>query len=151
MKERIIMAEATAKKTAKKVAAKVEEKVEEVVEATDKNVFETFFDHQRTAANEFGKMLEELIPTAIKEHGQNAVKEMLEGYRKLFNGAIDNVVDVIEKVRTNSNVENVTENVKKAAEPLTNTLETVVENVKKAVKIEVTTNGKEEPKDEKAE
>jgi hypothetical protein len=42
----------------------------------------------------------------------------------------------------------VTENVKKAAEPLTNTLETVVENVKKAVKIEVTTGEKEEEKAE---
>ncbi len=140
------MAETTAKKTAKKVAEKVEEVVEAVEETTEetKNVFETFFDHQRTAATEFGKMLEELIPNAIKEHGQNAVKEMLEGYRKLFNGAIDNVVDVIEKVRTNSNVENVTENVKKAAEPLTNTFESVVENVKKAVKI----NGGEEAKGE---
>ncbi|HRF95330.1 MAG TPA: hypothetical protein PLZ51_09045 [Aggregatilineales bacterium] len=142
------MTEATAKKTAKKVAAKVEEKVEEVVaEVTDKNVFETFFDHQRTAATEFGKMLEALIPDAIKDHGQSAVKEMLEGYRKLFNGAIDNVVDTIEKVRSNANVENVTENVKKAAEPLTNTFESVVENVKKAVKIEI----KDDEEDKKAE
>lgn len=137
------MAETTAKKTTKKAAEKVEAVVEETAQET-KNVFETFFDHQRTAATEFGKMLEELIPVAIKEHGQNAVKEMIEGYRKLFNGAIDNVVDVIEKVRTNTHVENVTENVKKAAEPLTNTLENVVENVKKAVKI----NGGEEAKDE---
>ena len=142
------MTEATAKKTAKKVTAKVEEKVEEVVaEVTDKNVFETFFDHQRTAATEFGKMLEALIPDAIKDHGQSAVKEMLEGYRKLFNGAIDNVVDTIEKVRSNANVENVTDSVKKAAEPLTNTLETMVENVKKAVKIEI----KDEEEDKKAE
>ncbi len=132
------MSETTAKKTAKKVTAKAEEVVEAVEEGTtDKNVFETFFDHQRTAATEFGKMLEELIPTAIKDHGQSAVKEMLEGYRKLFNGAIDNVVDTIEKVRSNANVENVTDTMKKAAEPLTTTFENVVENVKKAVKIEV--------------
>jgi hypothetical protein len=143
------MTEATAKKTAKKVAAKVEEKVEEVVaDVTDKNVFETFFDHQRTAATEFGKMLEALIPDAIKDHGQSAVKEMLEGYRKLFNGAIDNVVDTIEKVRSNANVENVTENVKKAAEPLTNTFETMVENVKKAVKIEIKDEDEEDKKAE---
>ncbi len=88
---------------AKATARKPEKKVEEVVEAPNgKHVetpFETFVDHQRKAITEAIKALESLLPTALREHGEAAIKEMMEGYRTLFNTAIDEIVDTIEKAK----------------------------------------------------
>jgi fatty acid/phospholipid biosynthesis enzyme len=67
-------------------------------ETTDEQTaFEIFLDHQRKAATQAGRALEGLIPTAMREHGSAAFKEMVEGYRQLFNATIDQVVDRIEK------------------------------------------------------
>lgn len=66
---------------------------------TNPTALDVFFEHQRKAAEQAGKALESLIPAALREHSTAAFKEMVEGYRQLFNGVIDGVVDNIEKVR----------------------------------------------------
>lgn len=75
-------------------------------EATDETTpLEVFIDHQRKAATEAGKALEGLIPTAIREHGSSAFKEMVEGYRQLFNAAMDQVIDNIERIKVDRSKE----------------------------------------------
>lgn len=61
--------------------------------------FDTFLEHQRKAITEAGRALEGLIPPAFKEHSQSAFKEVIEGYRKLFNAALDEIIDTVEKAR----------------------------------------------------
>ncbi|TVR23824.1 MAG: hypothetical protein EA396_02535 [Anaerolineaceae bacterium] len=72
---------------------------EEMTEEEQATVFKIFMDHQRKAAEEAGKALEGLVPTAVRDHGSAAFKEMVEGYRQLFNSALDKVVDRIEKTK----------------------------------------------------
>ncbi|MFW5709509.1 MAG: hypothetical protein ACOCX5_04740 [Chloroflexota bacterium] len=66
---------------------------------TESTVFDIFLDQQRKAAVEAGKALEGLVPAGLREHGSAAFREMVEGYRQLFNAAIDRVVDRIERVK----------------------------------------------------
>ncbi len=61
--------------------------------------FEAFVEHQRKAIMEAFKAFESLLPVAVREHGEAALKEMFEGYRNLFNSAIDELVDTIEKAK----------------------------------------------------
>jgi len=75
--------------------------VAEPVEAVDASdtPLEMFIDHQRRAVTETRKALQELVPKGVREHGDAALKEMVEGYRTLFNAAIDDVVELIDKAR----------------------------------------------------
>ncbi len=59
-----------------------------------------FMDHQKKAFAEAGKALESLFPVAFKEHGLAALKEVVEGYRKLLNSALDEIVKTVEKFKT---------------------------------------------------
>ncbi len=61
--------------------------------------FDSFMEHQRKAVVEAGKAIEALVPVAVKEHGQAAFKEAIEGYRELFNSTIDEIVDAMEKAK----------------------------------------------------
>lgn len=70
---------------------------EPVVEEREETPFDVFLNHQRSAVTNAGKALQSLVPTGLRDHGSKAVEEMLEGYRVLFNSAID---DVLENVRT---------------------------------------------------
>lgn len=70
--------------------------MEEVGEATP---FEEFVEHQKKAATEAGKALSSLLPQGLREHGETALKEMVEGYRSLFNSTLDEVVKAIEKAK----------------------------------------------------
>ena len=63
------------------------------------NVFEVFLDHQRKAISEAAQALVALLPVAFKEHGEAAVREVVEGYRTLVNSTIDEIIDTIEKAR----------------------------------------------------
>ncbi len=104
---------------AKASARKPEKRVEEGIEAPNgkhvETVFEAFVEHQRKAISEAFKALESLLPVAVKEHGEAALKEMVEGYRTLFNTAIDEIVDTIEKVKVGAdkNVDQAIETVEK--------------------------------------
>ncbi len=87
-----------------KTASRAKKKVEEVAksamgETKDNTTLEQFIEHQRAALTEAAKALESLVPTAFREHGQTAVKEMVEGYRTLVNSTIDNVMDAVEKMK----------------------------------------------------
>jgi hypothetical protein len=66
------------------------------VEATP---FDEFVEHEKKAVQEFGKAFATLLPEGLREHGDTAVKEMVEGYRRLFNATLDDVVRTIEKAR----------------------------------------------------
>ena len=56
-------------------------------------------DHQRKAFDETGRAIESLLPEAFKEHSKAALQETIEGYRRLVNTVIDELVDAIEKIR----------------------------------------------------
>ena len=61
--------------------------------------FDEFVEHEKKAAQEFGKAFAALLPEGLREHGETAVKEMVEGYRRLFNATLDDVVELVEKVK----------------------------------------------------
>lgn len=82
-----------------KKSTKPTKATEEMSEEEKETVFEVFMNHQRKAAEEAGKALEGLVPSAVRDHGSAAFKEMVEGYRQLFNSALDKVVDRIEKTK----------------------------------------------------
>lgn len=68
-------------------------------EAKDPTPLDIFLDHQKNAVKETGKALQALIPKTFSDHSQSAIKESLEGYRKLFNAAMDDVVEMMEKAK----------------------------------------------------
>jgi hypothetical protein len=72
-----------------------DKKIEEAV-LEEQTSLDVFMQHQKKAATSARKALISLIPKGVKEHGQNAVEEMLEGYRQLFNDVVD---DVLERVK----------------------------------------------------
>jgi hypothetical protein len=79
-----------------------EKKVEEPPKkapAPRNTALDAFLDHQRKAIEEARKAIEALLPGAVKEHGQAAFKEALEGYRNLFNSTLDEVIETVEKVK----------------------------------------------------
>jgi hypothetical protein len=61
--------------------------------------FDDFVDHEKKALQEFGKAFAALLPEGLREHGDTAVKEMVEGYRRLFNATLDDLVKLIEKAK----------------------------------------------------
>ncbi len=76
-----------------------------VLETPEKEVpvtpthFDEFVEHEKKAAQEFGKAFATLLPEGLREHGDLAVKEMIEGYRRLFNATLDDVVKLVEKAK----------------------------------------------------
>lgn len=92
-----------AEKTAKKMTNNAEKVVKDVVEDVEKFVRETPFDefveHQKKAVKEFGKAFEAMLPDGLREHGEAAVRESVEGYRRLFNDTIDNMIKNLEKAK----------------------------------------------------
>ncbi|MBE0689738.1 MAG: hypothetical protein IH587_06400 [Anaerolineae bacterium] len=85
----------------RKVSKPVEEAVEAVESAEEKvdTAFDLFVDHQRKAFTEVSKAFNALLPEGVKEHGEKAVEEVIEGYRSLFNSALDDLVETLEKAR----------------------------------------------------
>lgn len=91
----------------KKKEAPVVEDVTPMVDPVDvpadiDTPFDNFLDHQKKALNEAGRALESLIPVEFREHGRSAFKEVVEGYRSLFNSALDEIVDNLEKAKFNA-------------------------------------------------
>jgi hypothetical protein len=70
---------------------------------TDPTVFDDFVEHEKKALQEFGKAFAALLPEGLREHGDTAVKEMVEGYRGLFNATLDDIIKRIEKVKLDDN------------------------------------------------
>jgi len=107
--ETVRAAEATLRDKVKDVQEKARTKAKEVVEDVQEQLedtpFDEFIEHQRKAVTEAGKALESLIPKGFREHGEAAVKEAVEGYRRLFNNIIDQVVSTIEKVKVEETAE----------------------------------------------
>jgi hypothetical protein len=69
---------------------------ETVVETTP---FSSFIEHQKRAVTEASKALGALLPEGAREHGETALKEMVEGYRSLFNSTLDEIIKSLEKAR----------------------------------------------------
>jgi hypothetical protein len=84
---------------AKRTAVPTEEAVLEAPPVADSTRFEEFVEHERKAVQEFGKAFMALLPEGVRTHGEAAIREMVEGYRHLFNATIDDVVKTIEKVK----------------------------------------------------
>ena len=83
------------------VEIEIEKPVEDIV-PVDETMFDSFIEHQRKAITEAGKAISTLLPEEFKEHGQTAIKEVIEGYRKLFNATIDEIIAAMEKAKLHS-------------------------------------------------
>jgi hypothetical protein len=59
--------------------------------------FDEFVEHEKKAVQEFGKAFMAVLPEGLREHGESAVSEMIEGYRLLFNATLDEVAKLIER------------------------------------------------------
>lgn len=53
--------------------------------------WETFVFHQRRALEETAKALEALLPEGFREHGQEAGREVIKGFKVLVDAAIDEI------------------------------------------------------------
>ncbi|MCK6579713.1 MAG: hypothetical protein L6Q98_16595 [Anaerolineae bacterium] len=113
-----------------KKAAPVEE-VAKVVEPVKKvTPFDEFMEHQKTSMSEFGKAVETLIPQGVRDHGEAAVRESVEGYRKFFNATLDNLIERIERAKL-TDEEPLSEKVDKAVRIVRETVKDVVPSLKK--------------------
>lgn len=63
----------------------------EPLEEDPKNPFETFVYHQRKALEETGKALEALLPEGFREHGGEAGREFVKGFKALVDAAITEI------------------------------------------------------------
>jgi hypothetical protein len=63
----------------------------EPLEEDPKNPFETFIYHQRKALEETGKALEALLPEGFREHGGEAGREFVKGFKALVDAAITEI------------------------------------------------------------
>lgn len=70
---------------------------EETVEV--ERVFDEFVEHEKKAITEAAKAVESLIPEGFKKHGEAALREMVEGYRRLFNTAIDEIAAAFDRAK----------------------------------------------------
>jgi hypothetical protein len=61
--------------------------------------FDDFVEHEKKALQEFGKAFAALLPEGLREHGDTAVREMVEGYRRLFNATLDDLVKLVERAK----------------------------------------------------
>lgn len=71
---------------------------ESIVEA-EPTPFDEFVEHEKKAVQEFGKAFAALLPEGLRDHGETAVKEMVEGYRRLFNATLDDVIQRVERAK----------------------------------------------------
>ncbi|MCB9453484.1 MAG: hypothetical protein H6672_18795 [Anaerolineaceae bacterium] len=62
-----------------------------------KTPFEKFLFHQRRAMEETGKALEALLPEGFKEHGAEASREFIKGFRVLVDAAITEIEKAVEE------------------------------------------------------
>lgn len=90
-------ASAEMKETVAKVQETVSEALSDAQEAIAKTPLGDLIESQKRALIEAGKAIEALIPTAAREHGEKAVREMVEGYKSLFNMTVEQVSQTIEK------------------------------------------------------
>lgn len=62
-----------------------------------KTPFEKFLFHQRRAVEETGKALEALLPEGFREHGSEASREFIKGFRVLVDAAIAEIEKAAEE------------------------------------------------------
>lgn len=96
----------------KKPVDPVEPVVEVPVEENPDTPFSLFVEHQKKAISEASKAFASLLPEGVREHGETALKEMVEGYRALFNSTLDEVVKTIEKAKLEEKVVDTVEKAK---------------------------------------
>ncbi len=94
-----------ASKAAERAKAELEEAGEEIERVSEKveNAFNLFVEHQRNAFTEVSRAFAALLPERTREHGEKAVREVIEGYRTLFNNALDDLIKTLEKARIEEN------------------------------------------------
>jgi hypothetical protein len=76
----------------------VNPETEPVEEQDPKNPFETFVYHQRRALEETGKALEALLPEGFREHGGEAGREFVKGFKALVDAAITEIEKATSQV-----------------------------------------------------
>jgi len=86
-----------AKDAADKVAEQAKDAAGSLQEAIDKTPLGDLIESQKRALSEAAKAIEALIPSATREHGEKALKEMIEGYRTLLTMTADQVNSLLER------------------------------------------------------
>ncbi|MCS6835915.1 MAG: hypothetical protein NZ750_07845 [Anaerolineae bacterium] len=86
-----------AKEVAEKARGQVKEAAEGVQEAIDRTPLGDLIESQKRALSEAMKAFEALIPAATREHGEKALKEMIEGYRTLLSMTADQINGLLER------------------------------------------------------
>ena len=83
----------------KKVINVVEPTLELPEEEKRDTPFAQFVEHQKKAIAEASKAFASILPDGVREHSETALKEMVEGYRTLFNSTLDEVIKTIENAK----------------------------------------------------
>jgi vacuolar-type H+-ATPase subunit H len=86
-----------AKEVAEKVSEQAKEVAEDVQEAINRTPLGDLIESQKRALSEAAKAIEALIPEATREHGEKALKEMIEGYRTLLTMTAEQVNSLLER------------------------------------------------------
>lgn len=90
------------KGTVTQMAVDVKQTVEKVAEEAAKAIptpLENLFESQKKAMGELLKAVESLIPQATRDHGKAAVEQAVDGYKTFINGAVDEIVKLVERVK----------------------------------------------------
>src|SRR5690349_17562418 len=74
-------------------------KAEPVEIPPEPSTLEEFIEHQRKAFDEAREAVLSLIPQGVRTHSENAIRESVEGYHKLVNNTLDDIIDSLRKVK----------------------------------------------------
>lgn len=67
-----------------------------------RNPIDAFLYHQRRALEETGKALDALVPPGFKEHGAEAGREFVKGFKVLVDAAITELEKMSKEMETKS-------------------------------------------------
>lgn len=60
---------------------------------------EAFIEHQRKAFDEAREALLSLLPEGVRTHSEAAIRESVEGYHKLVNNTLDDIIDALKHAK----------------------------------------------------
>lgn len=70
-----------------------------------RQALDRFLDHQKKAFEEAGKAVDALLPTGFKEHGNEARREFIKGFKVLVDSAINELEKASREFEKSRNAE----------------------------------------------
>ena len=95
--EEVAETKTTITQKAKDVVGQVQATVEENI--TVPSTLDSFMEHQKKAFAAAADAFKALVPEDVRKHAQVAINESFEGYRQLFNTAVEGVASNVEKAK----------------------------------------------------